>query len=113
MIYLQLNIPFLFWVKIGYTGLFSLKQRTRQVDKDTPGVLIPIPLVIVPGALYIEKQMHRWLGKYAPFLKIRFYRGDGKTEWYWFPAAILPVGFAAATWYFYYLIFQAIYYGQL
>lgn len=93
MIYIFLNFPFFFFVKIGYTGK-SRKGRAKKVDRDAPGIVIPFFFVPAIGALYIEKRLHRWL---KPF-RVTFYRGDGYSEWYWLPAAIPVLAFGLACW---------------
>ena len=109
MIYVHINIPYLIFCKIGYTRIGRLGTRRREVDKHAPGWLVTIFFVPVPGALYIEKEIH----KMCAFLRVRFYRGDGKTEWYYLPAAIVPILFGLMVWGCYFFILKTFYHGLL
>jgi hypothetical protein len=88
VLYLMVNFPLVVFWKVGITGK-SATERARSVDKDVFGVPIPVFIVVVPGAYFIEQWIHRQLG----FLSVDYYKGDGHTEWLWFPCIVfvLPV----------------------
>lgn len=93
LLYVMIGVPWVWWVKIGIThiGIGALK-RAFDVGKAFVGFPFPIMVVPIPGAYHFEQRIHRIL---TP-LSFRFYKGDGASEWFWFPAAIfvLPIMFA-------------------
>lgn len=66
---------FLVLIKIGITG--RLVARFRSIVKSSPGMDIPIPLMLMPFAYQAEQAIH-WI--LWPF-RIRWI-GSGKTEWF-------------------------------
>lgn len=62
-------------VKVGITG--RLVARFRSIVKSSPGMDIPIPLMLMPFAYQAEQAIH-WI--LWPF-RIRWV-GSGKTEWF-------------------------------
>lgn len=94
--YLMINFPLIVFVKSGITGS-SPAKRAKAVDRDAPGV--PIPLFFVPtiGHHALEKWSHRAFSA----LSVRYYKGDGHTEWFWLPAAIPIIGVMCLLWFSY------------
>lgn len=112
LLYLMVNFPFVWWVKIGITGVGVLK-RAKSIDIDMPGVPIPIAFVPAPFVYQIEQALHELCRP----ISARFYSGSGHTEWFWFPAAAaalvvivgLWVGYAwLVDWYFETRIFEFV-----
>jgi hypothetical protein len=93
ILYLMVHFPFLWWWKIGITGK-TAKGRAKQVDRAVFGWPVVVMVVPIPGAYLIEQDLHR---RFA-FLNCRYYRGDGSTEWFWFPVAALVLPFMLAVW---------------
>lgn len=84
ILYLMVHCPLFFFVKIGITGV-SATKRAQAIDEAVWGFPIPIFVVFIPGAYFVEQ----WLHDICHFLKVDFYKGDGHSEWFLFPA-ILP-----------------------
>lgn len=87
IVYLFANFPLIIFLKIGKGGKgnATLMSRAKQVSRAAPGVSIPIGIMFIPFfAGHVEKFLHMIN---AP-IRARFYKGDGSTEWFLFPAAI-------------------------
>lgn len=93
LLYLMVNFPFVWWVKIGITGVGVLK-RAKNIDIDMPGVPVPIAFVPAPFVYQIEQALHDLC---AP-IRCRFYWGSGHTEWFWFPAAAAALVVIGGIW---------------
>ena len=93
ILYLMVHFPFIWWWKIGITGK-TAEGRAKQVDKAVFGRPFPVMVVIIPGAYLIEQDLHRRFS----FLNQRFYRGDGSTEWFLFPVALVMLPLMLAVW---------------
>lgn len=75
--YVLLNLPFVWWGKVGFTGkLKGVGRRAQSASKPAPGILIPVMVCILPMPWFIEQAV-LWL--LAPF-RASYYRGDGHTE---------------------------------
>ena len=82
ILYLMANIPFFWLWKIGITG-GNVFKRAKAVDKDAPGVPVPVFFIVVPGAYFIEQALHGLFFQW----RTNYYDGDGHTEWFKIPAA--------------------------
>lgn len=106
-LYLMFNFPFVIFWKIGITGK-STKQRAKGISDEMLGLAIPVMAVIIPGAYHVEQTLHRAFR----VLNVRFYRGSGHSEWFWFPVAIPVLLLMAIVWVAYgfgiYLILSSI-----
>lgn len=89
----MINIPLVVFVKIGITG-HSAKRRAAGLNRSVPGLPIPIFFCVVPGAYHVEQ----WLHRLCSGLSVRYYSGDGGSEWFWILAAIPALGLMAAIW---------------
>lgn len=98
-LYFLINIPMIFVVKIGITG--SLWSRISSIDKDNYGWDIPIFVIPVYGAYWIEQTNKRL----CKSMQVNFFSGTGKTERFWipamFPALILAILAFVGEWVFY------------
>lgn len=75
--YVMLNLPFIWWGKVGFTGkLKGVQQRAESVSKPAPGILIPVMVCPLIMPWFIE-QFILWL--IEPF-RARYYKGNGHTE---------------------------------
>ena len=83
-LYILINLPYLWVVKIGIGG--NLKARERQVDKSAPGIDLIIFAVWIPYAYSLEQAIHRLCKP----LRVRF-RGSGRTERFLLPAALVAI----------------------
>ncbi len=103
VLYLMVHFPFLIFWKIGITGR-TATARANDIDEAVFGFPIPVFVVIVPGAYMWEQMLHNLCRP----LQVRFYKGDGASEWFMFMAAIPALAFMLAVWGFYFwLISQA------
>lgn len=93
LLYLMANFPFVWWVKIGITGVGVLK-RAKNIDIDMPGVPVPVAFVPAPFVYQIEQTLHDLCSP----IRCRFYRGSGHTEWFWFPAAAPALVVIGGVW---------------
>lgn len=84
IIYIMLNLPFFWKVKIGVTTWKHLKARRKSVSKSTWGFVFPIWIMLLPfGVRRLEQDLHRFCKPFhAPFEK-----GSGRTEWFFILAA--------------------------
>lgn len=89
----MVHFPFVWWCKIGITSR-TAKARAKQVDRAVFGRPVPVMAVWIPGAWHIEQDLHRRFS----WLNCRYYRGDGSTEWFWFPAALIVYPLMWAVW---------------
>lgn len=75
--YVLLNVPFIWWGKVGFTGkLKGVRQRSQSTSDAAPGILIPIMVCVLPLPWFIEQAMLKLLSP----TRSRYYRGDGHTE---------------------------------
>lgn len=86
IVYCLIFFPRIYVVKIGYSGR-NVKARARSVSKDAPGVAVPIAFAVVPFAWHVEQAVHYLFGG----LSYRFYKGQGQSECFLFPAHIVAV----------------------
>lgn len=80
-LYILINIPLIWIVKIGITG--NLSRRIRQIDRSAFGWDVPIFAVKIRFAYAVEQSIHR----FCSGLRIRFH-GSGKTERFFVLAAL-------------------------
>lgn len=82
-VYVLIYLPQFWMVKIGYSGV-SVGNRAKSVSKAVFGMALPIGVMVVPFAWHIEQFAHSLFGG----LKWDFYKGQGHTETFIFPAHI-------------------------
>lgn len=105
ILYLMVHIPFFVFWKIGITGVrVGASARARQVGKAVFGFPLPVFFVPVPFCYHIEQWLHRSLKP----LNVSFYKGDGHTEFFWFPAAVFALAVMAGIYAGYYLLILQI-----
>jgi len=80
----MVNIPLVFFWKIGISNS-TRAHRADQVSKSAPGRAVVVWVWDIPNAHRVEQFLHAIC---APF-NLKYYRGDGATEWFLFPAAII------------------------
>jgi len=96
ILYLMVHFPCVFWVKIGITGKSS-RKRAAGINREMWGVPIPVFGLPIPAAEYFEAMLHRQ----CKVINVRFYKGSGHSEWFWFPAIIpylIVIALGAAFW---------------
>jgi hypothetical protein len=98
VLYLMIHVPFLVFWKIGITNTnVGASKRARSIDAEMFGFPFPVFFVPVPFAYHIEQWLH---GMLKP-LNVSFYNGSGRTEWFWFPAAVFAFGVMAGIYFGY------------
>lgn len=93
LLYVMVCIPWIWKFKVGITSLnIGAKKRASDIDREMFGFPIPIMIVPVPGAWFVEQEMHRIM---RPF-KTVFYKGSGRQEWFNFAPVFfaLPIMFS-------------------
>lgn len=100
ILYLMINLHIFNWlfVKIGITGVGAFK-RADGLDKDVPGIPIPVAIFILPFVYQIEQFLHRVFALFS----WRFYRGDGSTEWFLLVVGA-PLFYVCYWWYWPFVI---------
>ena len=100
ILYLTVNFPLIFFWKIGIG--YDAWARAKQVDRAVFGITIPIMILFLPGAFSVEKDLHR----HFSFLNVRYYKGDGYQEWFWFPVAPIVFALMVSGWLGYIWLFD-------
>lgn len=83
-LYLMINIPLIFAVKIGITG--NVSRRKKNISESVFGIAVPVAIFYIYDAHGFEQFLHRML---KPF-HIPFH-GSGKTEWFFVLALVLAL----------------------
>lgn len=94
ILYLFVNFPLIWFCKIGITRK-SAKGRAKQVDRAAPGTPRVAFILVAPLIAYQLEQLIHWV---IDGLNWRYYRGDGSTEWFIFPAHFVAFAFMATGW---------------
>lgn len=92
-LYLMVHFPLICFWKIGITGVGAV-NRAIGIDKAVFGMPIPIFIAWIPGAYFIEQALHAVCG----LLNVRFYSGDGESEWFWFPCIVIALPVMLSIW---------------
>ncbi len=94
IIYVMVNIPFFWKVKIGITTFGRASKRVMDVNRTTPGFVIPIFFSLMPfGVPSLEQDLHKLFKRFhSPF-----HKGSGHTEWFLLPVAIPAILLIALT----------------
>lgn len=111
-VYVLLYVPQIWMVKIGYSGS-SVTNRAKSVSKAVFGIALPVAFMVIPFAWHVEQFAHSLFQG----LRVRFYKSEGSTETFIFPAHIavlivwfgLYLDFIAVQWLWQTNIFQYLY----
>ena len=90
LLYIMVHFPLIFLFKVGITSLtIGALYRSKLIDREMPGIPIPIFILPLPGAYHVEQELHRIL-KRTNFV---FYKGSGCTEWFFISPlfVVLPI----------------------
>ncbi len=103
VLYLMVHVPwFMFWkIGIGHDAF----KRAKQVDRAMFGFPFPVMALFIPGAYFVEQTLHRQLS----FFSVKFYDGDGSSEWFLFPVAPIVFLLMLSGWLGYIGLFDLIY----
>lgn len=98
--------PWVWKFKVGITSLsIGAAKRARDIDREMFGFPIPIMIVPVPGAYYIEQEMHRIMRRF----NTRFTSASGKSEWFNVVPLFFTVPIMLAIWAIYFAGIDAIF----
>lgn len=105
MLYLMVHIPFVVFWKIGITN-FSVgaSKRSDVIARSVFGFPFPVLVVPIPFCYQTEQAIHRMLSP----LNVVFYKGDGASEYFWFPAAVFMAAIILAIYAVYALAVYAV-----
>lgn len=84
MLFGFIPIPNIALAKVGVGG--SWMDRLKGVSRTLNGFVIPIFIVWIPGAYYLEKWIHRKM----KVLNVPYF-GSGRTEWFWIVVAAFAI----------------------
>lgn len=104
ILYLMVHVPLVIFWKIGITGN-SPHARAKGIDRAMFGFPVPVFFVVIPGGAY---RVEQWLHGMLSGLSVRFYRGDGASEWMLFPAAPIAIAVMSCIWGIYFFVFLGI-----
>lgn len=100
----MVHFPFVWWWKVGITGR-TATARANDIDEAVFGFPIPVFVVWMPGAYLVEQ----WLHGLCRGIRADFYKGDGHTEFFWFPVVFVALPVMLFVWGVYaWLISQAM-----
>jgi len=94
----MIHLPCPWWIKIGITGK-STRKRAAGINREMWGVPIPVFGLPIPFAAQHEAMLHRHCRR----INVRFYKGSGHSEWFWFPA-IVPALLVMVGWLTVYIV---------
>jgi hypothetical protein len=98
IVYMLIYVPQIIFVKVGYTGV-SISSRVKGTSRAVFGFTLPIGFMVVPFAWHIEQALHDLFAG----LRCRFYKGDGSTETFFIPVALVMYPLFAVVWWVEYL----------
>ncbi len=90
MLFGFIPIPNIALAKVGVGG--SWMDRLKGVSRTLNGFVIPIFIVWIPGAYYLEKWIHRKMKA----LNVPYF-GSGRTEWFWIVVILFAIPVMAAA----------------
>ena len=93
VVYILNYVPKIWMCKVGFTKR-SVKSRVRSTSKAVKGFTVPIFFCIIPFPKELEGFIHDQING----LKKRFYKGDGSTETFIFPAIVIAVIYLIGVW---------------
>lgn len=107
-LYLFVNFPLVIFCKIGITGR-SIDSRQKSINKAMPGTPVLLCCVPLPFPIVFEMILHTLL---RPLRCAWLYRGDGHTEVFFIPAAVVALAFMLCVWVSYVWAGLAVVFGS-
>jgi len=102
----MVHFPLVIFFKVGITSLsIGAKGRAKSIDREMPGVPIPIFILPLPGAYRVEQALHHILKK----TKVVFYKGSGCTEWFLLSPLFVVLPIMIMIWGLYLMLFDCIF----
>ena len=103
----MIHIPGIWRFKVGITSLsIGAVKRAKSIDKEMFGFPVPIMILPIPGAFFIEQEMHRIMRRW----NTRFTKASGKTEWFILAPLFFTLPIMLCVWGLYLAAFDA-YFG--
>lgn len=91
----MVHFPIIVFFKVGITSMhIGAGKRAKDIDKTMPGIPIPIFILPIPGAWHFEQAFHRMCRKF----RVNFYKGDGRSEWFFLAPVFLVIPTMCAIW---------------
>ena len=110
LLYCMACFPWVWKFKVGITSLsIGAAKRARDIDREMFGFPIPIMIVPVPGAYYIEQEMHRIMRRF----NTRFTSASGKSEWFNVVPLFFTVPIMLSIWGLYFAGIDAIFHTTI
>lgn len=101
LLYIMIHVPFLIFLKVGITSWFiGSFKRAKSIDREMIGFPVPILILPIPGAYYIEQALHRMMKNF----KVKFYNGSGKEEWFLLAPLFVALPIMVAVWFIYLML---------
>lgn len=92
-LYLMVNVPFILLWKIGISNS-AQAHRQHQVSRAAPGRAV----LVCEWKCLNAKAWEGFFHVICAFLNVRYYKGDGYREWFFFPAAIICAVVMSLRW---------------
>lgn len=110
LLYCFMCFPWVWKFKVGITSLsIGAAKRARDIDREMFGFPIPIMIVPLPGAFYVEQEMHRIMRRF----NTRFTSASGKSEWFNVVPLFFTVPIMLAIWGLYLAGIDAIFHTTI
>lgn len=98
LLYIMVHFPMIVFFKVGITSLsIGAKARAKGIDREMPGFPLPIFVLPIPGAYYVEQELHKMMSRF----KVDFYRGSGHSEWFFLAPLFIALPIMLVIWYIY------------
>lgn len=105
LLYLMIHVPGVWRFKVGITSLsIGASKRAKSIDKEMFGFPVPIMILPLPGAYFVEQEMHRVMRRW----NTRFTKASGKTEWFILMPLFYTLPIMLTIWAVYLFIFDQI-----
>ena len=95
LLYIMVHFPMIIFFKVGITSIsIGAKGRAKGIDREMPGIPIPILILPVPGAYHIEQELHRMMARF----RVDFYKGSGHSEWFFLAPIFIAAPIMLTVW---------------
>ena len=104
LLYIMVHVPLICFFKVGITAVsIGAKKRASAIDRAVVGFPFPIAVVVIPGAYHVEQALHQMMRRF----NVRFYKGDGASEWFLLAPLFVALPIFLAIWAIYIAAFDA------
>jgi hypothetical protein len=110
LLYILIHFPGIWRFKVGITSLsIGAKKRAAGIDREMFGFPIPIMVLPIPGAYYVEQELHRMMARW----QTRFYNGSGCSEWFILAPLFVALPIMLAIWCIYFYAFDCYFHTTI